>query len=212
VPFPADPLAAKNGGQGTAKDAQIEPEVAVLDIPDIHLKTSLPIGGVATVHLRPTGHARTNLVSSRLTFGVLGQVLDQKRSRSYQAHVASEDIPHLRQLVEARRPQEPAEWREPVCVRKQLADLVSLVGHRAELQQRERCSVQAWTLVTKEHRAPHSPADEDRERHQKRRRKRQPEAGDKEIEETFGIHRLIARRVKRSLASVPVRLVRRRRG
>ena len=62
----------------------------------------------------------------------------EQRSGTDQAHLTPEDIEQFRKLVEARLPQERAEWREALCVWQQLTSLIPSAGHRSKLEQRER--------------------------------------------------------------------------
>ena len=50
-----------------------------------------------------------------------GQVLHQERPRSHQAHVAAEHIPELRELVDARGPQNAPDTSQPLLIRGYLS-------------------------------------------------------------------------------------------
>src|SRR5207302_5842686 len=59
----------------------------------------------AAVHLGPAGEARLHVEASALPRRVLVDLVAKRWSRADQAHVAADDVPELRQLVE----REPAE-------------------------------------------------------------------------------------------------------
>ena len=90
---------------------------------------------VAPVHLRPAGHPRDDIVSPELFGRVSREIPNRKRPWADQAHVAFEDIPQFRQLVEAR-----ASEKRPRPVSRSASGSgwpSTSVGHRAELDHRE---------------------------------------------------------------------------
>src|SRR4051812_23382818 len=75
------------------------------------------------------------------------------RPRTDERHVAFEDVPELRQLVEIEASQHPAERRAPwiVVARPDGAGLAfGVVVHRSKLVDRERLAVEAHALLMKE--------------------------------------------------------------
>src|SRR5207244_13138888 len=105
--------------------------------------------------LRKAGYARSDVVTPHLLGGVPRQVLHQQRTRSDEAHLASEHIPELGQFIEARASQESAESPEAQRVRKRTTFVVAHVAHRAEFQYRERPAATSWSCLSEEHGSTH---------------------------------------------------------
>ena len=120
------------------------------------------------MHLRPAGKAGADIVAVVLLLTVKGQVLHQQRSRTYDAHLAPEDIPQLRQLVDAQRTQLLSEARQALPVRQQIAALVPRIAHAAELVELEDLLVLPRPLLTEDHRASQLDAHQNRRPEQQR--------------------------------------------
>ena len=121
---------------------------------------------VAAADLPQAREARRHRQAAALPRLVLPHFLDHGGPRADEAHVALEDVPELRQLVEARAAQPPADRRDPRvvghlerrarpsrCTRASCGFSVSASTlHRAELQEDERASVQAAAHLPEQHR------------------------------------------------------------
>ena len=103
--------------------------------------------------------------------------LDLFRPRPDEAHLAAEDVPELRQLVEAQPAEPPADPRPPGVVLELEDGLVELVevdqlaeplvgadDHRPELDHHERAALQAGPALAVEDRPPAVHCDHDRDR------------------------------------------------
>ena len=144
------------------------------------------------VDLRPAGQAGLHLVAQHVLRNAVLELLDEVRAlgaRADDRHVAPEDVPELRQLVEVRPPEEAAERRHArvVLARPDRAGLaLGVVQHRAELDDRERLAVEAHALLPVEHRARRdvsrtSARDEpERDRQHEQRR-----AGDHDVDDAL---------------------------
>ena len=69
--------------------------------------------GRAAVDLRPAGDPRLHVEPVQLPLVVLLDLVAERRARPDHRHVAADDVPELRQLVEAQPPQEPSRPRDP---------------------------------------------------------------------------------------------------
>src|SRR6185436_17220709 len=94
------------------EDPQVEPDGAVIDIPDVEAQALFPGLRVAAVDLRPAGDAGPHFVPARLLGRIEREIFRQERPRADEAHVAAQHIPELRQLVKAVAAQRAAERRE----------------------------------------------------------------------------------------------------
>src|SRR5947207_3065899 len=96
-------------------DLQVETDRPVLDVIEVVLDALVERRVAApAVHLRPAGHARLHFVPQHVLRNAVLRLLDELRAlgtRSDDRHVAAQDVPELRQLVEVRAPQKLAERR-----------------------------------------------------------------------------------------------------
>src|SRR5690606_10394407 len=129
-----------------------QPKRLMVHIPDIVAELVLPRQGIAAVNLSPAGKARPHLVAAGLLGVVERQILHQQRARADQAHVALEDVPELRQLVEAGRTQKAAERRKALGIGKKLPGGADRIRHGTELDQIERDAPKTGTLLDVENR------------------------------------------------------------
>src|SRR5262245_29626724 len=130
-----DAFCAQYAQQRERDDPEVQPERAVVDVPDVEPESVLPGLVVAPVDLCPAGDPGANLVAARLLGRVQGQILDEQRPRADDAHVPAHDVPQLRQLVEAGASQKPAEPRQPLGIGKRPALRVDRVRHGPELEE-----------------------------------------------------------------------------
>src|SRR5262249_60234033 len=100
------------------QDAQVEPERAVVHVPDVERELLVPGQCVAAVHLAPARDPGPDMVASHLLLRVAGKVLGKERAGTDQAHVAGDHIEKLGELVEARTPQEAAQPGDPLGIRE----------------------------------------------------------------------------------------------
>src|SRR4051812_49247761 len=92
--------AAEERERRLGEDLQVDQRRAVLDVPDVELDAVRPRQGGTAVHLRPAGDSREYVEPTPLALVVALDLVPQRRSRSDDAHVAAQDVPELRQLVE----------------------------------------------------------------------------------------------------------------
>ena len=60
---------------GEQKDANIEPEALVVDVPHVEAELLLPGDGIAAIDLAPAAEAGLHIVTAGLLGGIEGQVL-----------------------------------------------------------------------------------------------------------------------------------------
>src|SRR5437879_684053 len=103
------------------QDLQVEPKRPALDVVEIVLDALLERRVPApAVDLRPAGHARLDLVAQHVARNLASEFVDKERPlgpRPDQAHLTSEHVDELRQLVEAPPAQEGARRRAAVVGR-----------------------------------------------------------------------------------------------
>jgi len=131
------PLTPYYDSHSQPQDPKIQHHVPVVHVPDIQLEPLFPIEPVPAVDLSPTGNARPYLMAAALKIVVAQQVLRQERPRPHDTHIASQNIPELRQFVQAGPSQEAAQTREAFGIRQEHAVLISVLGHGSKLQNRE---------------------------------------------------------------------------
>ena len=135
--------------------------------------------------LRPAGDPGQHLEPAPLPVGVPLDLVAERRPRPDQAHVAADDVPELRQLVERGAAEEAAGARDPAVA---LVDRVAgalLLGaddHRPQLQELEVAAVLADAGLLEEDRAAVVELDRERGGREQRARDRQPGARDRDVE------------------------------
>ena len=152
LPREADAIAPCDDCDGAPKNAQVEPQRSVLDVPNVKREAIVPAEGVPAVDLGPTGEARAHFVASGFLCGVSGEVRGGQRSGTDEAHLAAQHVPQLGKFVKARGAQPTAEPREALLIREERAVLVARVGHGAELEDFEWFTTMAEAFVAEEHR------------------------------------------------------------
>ncbi len=115
---------------------------------------------------------------------VLLDLVAQRRPRADDAHVASQDVPQLRQLVDRRSPQDAPGTRDPAVSPVHgvaRPDAFRAHDHRAELQHLEVLAVLTDTGLAVEDWASILELRRDRREHEQRTGEREPDAGDGDV-------------------------------
>lgn len=110
--------------QGHGKDFQVQPEAEVFDVVEVVVdpgdrRSRVGSGSAQTVCLRPAGHSRPHeaalmIIGHQFVItATCSQHARNMRARPDQGHVAQYNVDQLRQLVDARGTQKPAEPRHP---------------------------------------------------------------------------------------------------
>src|SRR5271165_389985 len=98
-----------NHGEGPEQNAKIQPDRPVSDIKRIQLNPLLVAGVVASGYLPQAGQAALDARVQLEAGSVARDFLMPDRARANQAHIAAQDVPQLRQLVQARLPQKASD-------------------------------------------------------------------------------------------------------
>ena len=158
----------------------------MVDVPDVEGELLVPGDGVASVDLRPAGHAGLHFHAPGLEGVVALQVAHEERARADDAHVAEEDVPHLRKLVEGGGAQELAEGSQAHGVGQERAVRSARVGHGTELHHAEGTPAQARTLLDEEHGGAEAEPDEQRDGKHQGQEEHQPPEGEDDVKEALG--------------------------
>jgi hypothetical protein len=199
VPLERDPLAGDRHPQGAGEDPQVEPEAAVVDVPDVECQLLVPRHVVPPVDLRPAGQPGLHLVPARLLGRVPVEVLDEQRTGTDERHLPDEDVPQLREFVERGGAQEPAEGEQPLLVGQQIAVWSARIGHGPELADGEDPTVQTWPRLGEQHRSSEFPSHPPGHDGEHGRQEEQSEARTDDVEQTLGT--VVVRRRARHTAA-----------
>ena len=156
----------------SAEDAQVEPQRPVVDVVQVVLYPPREVAVAAqVVHLRPAGDAGLDQVLLHVAGNLLRGSARRTRDAPGRGPTSDmspfEHVDELRQLVEARAPQQRAEaaWRAArrgATTRRPLG-ASAVDRHRAELEHREALAVPRDALLAVEHRSRRRQLDADRD-------------------------------------------------
>ena len=91
-----EPLAAEDDRGGAQEDLEVEPQRAVLDVPEVELDPLVPRQRRAAVDLGPAGDAGAQREAAALAVGVLLDLHRDRGARADDRHVALEDVDEVR--------------------------------------------------------------------------------------------------------------------
>ena len=95
------------------ENSQIQPEAPVIDVFLVELDIALERGILPRRHLPKAGQPRGYIQAAEVFKGVLGVFAASWRAWPDQAHFSLEDVPKLRQFIDAEFPEVPADARDP---------------------------------------------------------------------------------------------------
>src|SRR4051794_9311646 len=173
------------------EDLEIDPRRAVLDVPDVELDAFVPRQPRTSVNLSPAGDAGLDVEASPLSRRVLLDLVRERGARADEAHVAADDIPELRDLVERQSPQRTTDPRDAwIALVHGVARSFTLGpdSHRAQLDELEVSAAQADSALPIEDRAPVVELDRNSGRRECGAGNRQPESRERRIDEA--VHRV----------------------
>src|ERR687887_168829 len=166
------------GERGAEEDLQVDPGRAVLDVPDVELDAFVPRQLRAAVYLGPAGEAGLDVEPAALPGRVLLHLVAKRGPRADEAHVAADDVPELRQLVEREAAEEAARPGDAgVAAVDGEAGALALGAddHRPQLEQVEVSALVADAALAVEDRAAVLELDRDRCGREHRAGEREPE-------------------------------------
>eukprot|EP01136_Pigoraptor_vietnamica_P003704 Opistho-1_new@33256 len=185
-------------------DQRVEPRAEVADIIEVVLQLVEDVGDVrdmALVDLRPAGDARPHdmavAVERQFLLIPFGEHF-RLGPRPDPAHLAAQDVHDLRQLVDARPAQEPAEPGDARIIVAGHRRAPRILGHfaashRAELEHRERAPAIAHAGLAEERRAgrfsPDRNGDNHEDRQQRDQRQRRGNHIDDVLQSQIGVER-----------------------
>ena len=185
--------AAGRAAIGPAEERQRRPQQnrkidlrrAVLDVPDVELDPIGPWERGAPLHLRPAGEPGSDLEPAALVSVVLLDLVAKRRARPDDAHVAAQDVPELRQLVDRRTPENAADARDArvaLVDGEPRAELLGPMNHRPQLQELEVGAVLAHSRLPVHHRRSALEPRSNRRRCEQRAREHQARARDDDVQ------------------------------
>ena len=92
-------------------------------------------------------------VTAALLRSIPGQVAHQQRSGAHDGHIAPEDVPQFRQLVQGCGPEQLAEPGQPDLVGEQISLFIPGIAHGPEFIEPENPLISAGPLLAEDHRA-----------------------------------------------------------
>src|SRR5262245_36170736 len=189
-------LSQQYGLDGVEDDERVERERQVLDVEQVVLQLLqrvLDAGAVGVAHLCPTGESRPQNMPLTIEGDLSRQFGDKLRSfrtRADETHVTLEDIPQLRQFVEAAASQEPADRRHTnvafLCRPHRARRFFGVGRHRSELMQREYAAELADALLVVQHCAWRCQPDKGRDHQHDRRRNDQTDGCSHDVDDALG--------------------------
>ncbi len=94
------------------QDPDVEPQRAVLDVPDVELDPLRPRQRGAAVDLGPARDAGLHVEPAALALGVTVDLLLDRRARAHDRELSAQHVDQVRQLVEREAPQQAAAARD----------------------------------------------------------------------------------------------------
>ena len=92
----------KNGTDGFHNDFTVQSESQMIDVPVVEADSFIPINGSAAIHLGPAGDPGPDIEHPALNLCILCNgpgMIGQRRSGTDKAHIASDNVDELRQLI-----------------------------------------------------------------------------------------------------------------
>ena len=136
---------------GYQDNLDIQPERPMVDIPNVVVKLLFPGEGIATVDLSPSSDAGKYFVAASLLGGISLQVLGEQWSRTDYAHLTTEDIEELGELVQASGAKEAPQGGDTLAIGKQTSLVVIDISHRAKLEIGKRLGTITGTHLAEDH-------------------------------------------------------------
>ena len=136
------------------------------------------------MHLRPACEPRPDVEPVALVLVVLLDLVAQRRTRADDAHVATQDVPELRELVDRGPPEDAADPRDPAVAlvhRVAGADALGADDHRAELEDLEVVAVLAHARLPVQRQAPVLELRRERREAEQRARQDEADSGDRDV-------------------------------
>ena len=125
----------------------------MVHVPDVESQLLLPADVVSAPTLCETGNSRAHMVTTSLFLSVLTEILREQRARTDKTHVAFEDIPKFRHLIEAGGTKHDAEFGQTILIR------TVAIKHRTKFVQIKRRGSKTRPLLSKQSGTTHLTAN-----------------------------------------------------
>src|SRR5689334_6012997 len=143
------PAAKQNDLHGLKQNNCIEDQPVIFDVEQVVLQLLPRVFdgcAIGILDLRPTGESGRNQMALFVIGDLFSQLRDEMRpprSRADETHLALEDVPELRNLIDANLANDAADARRAVVAfrRPDRSFLLGVDAHRAKLRQDKRASV-----------------------------------------------------------------------
>jgi len=155
------------------------------EVPEVELDPLGPGQRRTPVDLGPAGDPGLDVEAVQLALVVGIDLVAEGRTRADDRHLAPDDVPELRQLVDREPAEQAAGSRDPRIAAIDCEACALRLGsdhHRPELEQLEVCAVLADPRLPVEHRASICELDRERTGCEERTREREPDARDRHVE------------------------------
>src|SRR5688572_20579264 len=190
--------------EGQQHDLEIEQEVPIFDVVEVAADARVEIGVAAVaVDLGPAGDARLDVVARVVVGDLLLEVADEfgaLGARADEAHVALQDVPELRRLIDVPLAHKRADGETPRIVGPGPAGASVALGveaHAADLVAPERAAIAAEAPLQVEDRARALDIHERGEHRDDRGAQDEPNRGADEIDGLLegDVERIVERQV-----------------
>src|SRR5438309_5630888 len=182
-------LVREDGHERDEDDLQVKSQGPILDVVEVVDQPLLDRGLAAeVVDLSPPGQPWPDEMAVFISRHARLELRDELRpfgSRAYKAHLSDQDIPELRQLVEAEPAEELADPRSPRVSGgrpDRAGSRLSVGGHGPELVHDHRLLIEASPLLMDQHRAARAELHEQGDQSQDRRDRDHAEQRDDDVE------------------------------
>ncbi len=182
------------------EDVEVQHQRPVLDVVQVAIDAFADLGGIIdftapAIDLRPAGDARLDLVAGEISVDDLVPELVARmgvhgmRARAHEREFAAQHVEELRQFVDGSLADEPSDPRDArIVLGNDLPGvrIGHLVIHRAELQHLDDLVVEAVAALAEDDRPLAFQPDGDRRRDHQRRKQKQRERRDHDVEDPLG--------------------------
>ena len=131
--------------------------------------------------------AGTDIMAVLLFLVVQWQIFDQQWTGANDGHIAPEDVPQLRQLVQGGGAQRTAKLGQSDFIGQQVALFVPLIGHGAELIKAKNLLILTGTVLMEDHGTSQLGAHQNRCHQQHRGQHHQRQAGQQNVQSPLDV-------------------------
>src|SRR5690242_13885298 len=144
----------------------------MIHVPDVFLDALRPGKSIPSTNLAPPCDTGTHGKSPRLAWSVMRCLIRNRWAWSDKTHFTSEDIPELRQFIQAEPAQYPAHTSNSMVITSDVqarADAFSAINHGPKFSNRKTTSFQSDALLQIKYRSNGVALDQDGDQQEDRR-------------------------------------------